>query len=223
LCATRIRYALAASGRDRAGKGVGYQGREHELARTRRGGCTAVDDLSLITVRSGDLVERAREGDARVVGDGSLQVGGRGGGYGDGHATRRRLAVLAVVEGDVTRIVIEGQRSHRPRPGAVHVVRYLHMPGGVVLGKPPDEEIPLGNRVGERDGERWDPRPGRGCRSLDERRAGDRRAGKENSEGGHHSQASSGQSRREISHSHFSASFFRMRCEKKGRWSLIGL
>src|SRR5438876_338402 len=146
-----------------------------------RGGCTAVDDLSLITGRSGDLVERAREGDARVVGDGSLQVGGRGGGYGDGHATRRRLAVLAVVEGDVTRIVIEGQRGHRPRPGAVHVVRYLHMPGGVVLGKPPDEQIPLGNRMGECDADRWDPRPGRGCRSLDESRASDRRAWEENS------------------------------------------
>src|SRR5207247_4510721 len=60
LCATRIRYALAASGRDRAGKGVGYQGREHELARTHRGGCTALDDLSLITLRRGGLVRRAR-------------------------------------------------------------------------------------------------------------------------------------------------------------------
>src|SRR5207245_10661713 len=151
---------------------------------TRAGGGSAVDSLSPITLRSGDRVERARQGDARVVGDGSLQVGGRGGGYGDGHATRRRLAVLAVVEGDVTRIVIEGQRGHRPRPGAVHVVRYLHMPGGVVLGKPPDEQIPLGNRVGECDGERWDARPGRGGRSLDGSRGSERRAWEEHYHGG---------------------------------------
>src|SRR5216110_3849530 len=157
LCATRIRYALAASGRDRAGKGVGYQGREHELARTHRGGRTAVDDLSLITVRSGDLVERAREGDARIVGDGSVQERGRGDGYGNGDPAGRRPAVLAVVQGDVARVVIEHLRSRRrARPGAVHVVRYPNLPGGIVLAEPPDQQIPLGNRAGECDRSRRD-------------------------------------------------------------------
>src|SRR5437762_1334797 len=80
----------------------------------------------------GDLVQRAGEGDARIVGDRALQVRDRGDGDGDCHPPGRRLAVLAVVEGDVTRVVQEGLRSGRPRPAAVHVVRYLHLLGRVV-------------------------------------------------------------------------------------------
>src|SRR5207249_8175334 len=167
------RDAIAASRRDRPGSGVGKQGREHELARTHRRGRTGIDDPSLITVRSGDLVERAGEGDARIVGDRPLQERARRGGHGNGDPAGRRAAVLAVVEGDVTRVVIEGLRSgRRPRPGAVHVVRYLDLPGDVVLGEPPDQQIAPGDRTGERDGGRRDPKTGCECRSLDECRGG---------------------------------------------------
>src|SRR5204862_2074112 len=61
----------------------------------------------------------------------------------------------------------EGQRCGRPRPGAVHVVRYPDLLGGVVLGHPRDQEIPLRNRAGECDVDRRDL-PGRECRPLDE-------------------------------------------------------
>jgi len=82
----RVRDAGTASGRDRAGIVAGDQGGEHELTRIHRSGRTRVDGRS-DTARRRDLVERAGEGDARVVGDGALQVrGGRGGdGYGNGH------------------------------------------------------------------------------------------------------------------------------------------
>src|SRR5436190_2162182 len=196
LCARRVRDAIAASRRDRPGSGVGKQGREHELARTHRRGRTGVDDPSLITVRSGDLVERAGEGDARIVGDRPLQERARRGGHGNGDPAGRRAAVLAVVEGDVTRVVIEGLRSgRRPRPGAVHVVRYLDLPGDVVLGEPPDQQIAPGDRTGERDGGRRDPRTGCECRSLDECRGGglgEGRAGKEGTQSGNHGTASTG-------------------------------
>src|SRR5204862_3265594 len=126
-----------------------------------------------------------------------------GGGYGDGHPTGRRLAVLAIVQGDVPRVVQKMQRPRRPRPGAVHVVRYLNLPGVVVLGKPPDQQIPAGDRAGECDGGRQDPIPGRECRPLDEGR-GDRladgRARKESCEGGHHGKASTGRGRRQKFH-----------------------
>src|SRR5438445_3188441 len=128
----RVRHAQTASGRHRAGRAAGHEGREHELARTHRGGRTGVDGRSHSACR-GDLVQRAGEGDAGILGDRSLQVRGRGDGYGDRDPTRRRLAVLAVVEGDVARVVHEGQGSGRPLPGAVHVVRYLHLLGDVVL------------------------------------------------------------------------------------------
>src|SRR5205814_66520 len=140
---------------------------EHELARIHGRGRTGVDGASVGTAPGDDLVERAGGGDARVVSDSSLQVGARGDGHGDGHPAGRRPAVLAVVEGDVTRVVQEGQRSGRPRPGAVHVVRYLDLLGGVVLGHPRDQEIPLRHRAGERDVDRRDL-PGRECHPLDE-------------------------------------------------------
>src|SRR5439155_9422914 len=134
---------------------------EHQLARTYRRGRAGVDDRALVTVRSGDRVQRAGEGDTRILGDASLQVCGRGDGDRDGQATGRRPAVLAVVQGDVTRVVIEGQRSgRRAHPRAVHVVRDPDLLGGVVLTEPPDQQIPLGHRAGECDGERRDPRPG---------------------------------------------------------------
>ncbi len=195
----RVRYALAASGRHRAGRAAGHQGCEHELTRTHGRGRAAVDGGSQIA-RRGDLVQRAGESDARIVGDGSLQVRGGGDGRGNRHPAGRRLAVLAVVEDDVTRIVLEGQRSGRPRPGAVHVVRHLHLPGGAVLGNPADQQIPLGNRARERDGGRRDFGPGGECRPLDEGRGGrlgGRRAWKwkESSEGGDHGKASGGQDR----------------------------
>src|SRR5207245_9405135 len=88
--------------------------------------------------------------------------------YGDGDPVGSRLAVLAVVEGDVARVAHEGHRPGRPGPGPVHVVRYLNLLGGVELGNPPDQQIPPGNGAGERDGDRRNPRPGRRCRSLDE-------------------------------------------------------
>src|SRR5436190_5528741 len=163
----RVRYAQAASGRHRSGAGRGYYGGEHELARIHGRGRTGVDGPSVGKAPGDDLVERAGGGDARVVSDGSLQVGARGDGHGDGHPAGRRLAVLAVVEGDVARVVQEGQRSGRPRPGAVHVVRYLDLRGGVVLGHPRDQEIPLRHRAGERDADRRDL-PGRECHPLDE-------------------------------------------------------
>src|SRR5437016_6656876 len=202
----RVRYAQAASGRHRAGRGAGHHGREHELARTHGRSRTGVDGRPVGNARRGDLVQRAGEGDARVVGDSALQERGRGDGDGDCHPTGRRPAVLAVVEGDVTRVVKKGLRAGRPRPGAVHVVRYLHLLGGVVLTEPPDQQIPLGNRAGECDGERREPRPGGECRPLDEGRGdrlGDRGAWKGNPEYGNDSQASSGQSRRRIFYSHF--------------------
>src|SRR5438876_3034759 len=182
----RVRYAQAASGRHRAGRAAGHQGCEHDLARIDRWGRTSVDGRAH-TARGDDLIERAGESDARILGDGSLQVRGRGDGYGNCHTAGRRLAVLAVVEGYVARVAHEGQRSGRPGPSAVHVVRYLNLLGGVELRKPPDQQIPPGDRAGERDGDRRDPRPGRECRSLDEggvgRRLGERRAWKENSDG----------------------------------------
>src|SRR5881396_17932 len=105
LGTTRVRYALAASGRHRAGRAAGHQGCEHELTRTHGRGRAAVDGGSQIA-RRGDLVQRAGESDARIVGDGSLQVRGGGDGRGNRHPAGRRLAVLAVVEDDVTRIVL---------------------------------------------------------------------------------------------------------------------
>src|SRR6266480_3614475 len=183
LRARRVRDALAASRRDRAGSGVGDQGREHELARAHRRGRTGVDDPSLITVRSGDLVERAREGDARIVGDSPLQERGRGDGYGNGDPAGRRPAVLAVVQGDVARVVIEALRSgRRARPGAVHVVRYPNLPGSVVLAEPPDQQIPLGNRAGECDRGRRDL-GSRECHSLNEGRGGRLGKGRTGKEG----------------------------------------
>src|SRR5438093_13694867 len=150
----RVRYALAASRRHRAGGGRGHQGRVHELAGIHRCGGTGVNGRRVGNARSDDLVQRAGERHARIVGDRSLQERARGNGYGDCDAVGRRLAVLPVVEGDVTRVVQEGQRLKRPRPGAVHVVRYLRLPGSVVLGKPPDQQIPLSDRTGECDGDR---------------------------------------------------------------------
>src|SRR5437773_2650963 len=133
-------------------------------------------------------------GDARILGDRALEVCGRGDGYGNGQPTGRRPAVLAVVEGDVTRVVIEGQRSGRhPRPGAVHVVRHLALPGGVVLRKPPDQQIALGHRAGEWDGVRRES-SGRERRPLDEGRGGERRVWKGSPQGDDHGQA--GHSRR---------------------------
>src|SRR5205823_245144 len=136
-----VRYALAASGRHRAGRAAGHQGCEHELTRTHGRGRAAVDGGSQIA-RRGDLVQRAGESDARIVGDGSLQVRGGGDGRGNRHPAGRRLAVLAVVEDDVTRIVLEGQRSGRPRPGAVHVVRHLHLPGAPYSETQPTSRSP---------------------------------------------------------------------------------
>src|SRR6266481_1506677 len=60
---------------------------------------------------------------------------------------------------------IEGQRCGRPGPGTVDVVCYLNLLGGVVLGNPPNEQIPLGDRAAERHGDRREPR-GRERRSL---------------------------------------------------------
>src|SRR5438093_945397 len=109
---------------------------EHELARIHRRGQTGVHGRSIWSERADDLVQRAGERDARIVGDRSLQVRARRGGYGDRQPTGRRLAVLAVVQGDVTRLVLELHRSGGPLPSAVHVVRYLDLPGGVVRGTP---------------------------------------------------------------------------------------
>src|SRR5437773_1616944 len=190
----RERYAPAASRPHRGGRDVGHQGREHELARIHRRGEPGVDGRSLVAVRGGDLRQRAGEGDARILGDRALEVCGRGDGYGNGQPTGRRPAVLAVVEGDVTRVVIEGQRSGRhPRPGAVHVVRHLALPGGVVLRKPPDQQIALGHRAGECDGVRRES-GGRERRRLDEGRGGERRVWKGSPQGDDRGQA--GHSRR---------------------------
>src|SRR5437763_6005421 len=155
----RVRYAQAASGRHRAGRAAGHQGCEHDLARIHRRRRTGVDGRSH-TARRDDLVQRAGERDPRILGDGSLQVRGRGDGYGNRHPVGRRLALLAVVEGDVARVAHELQRSGRPGPTAVHAVRYLSLLGGVELGDPPHQQIPLRNRAGECDGDRRDPRPG---------------------------------------------------------------
>src|SRR2546422_665815 len=192
----RVRDAGAAPGRDRAGIVAGDQGGEHQLTRIHRSGRTRVDGRS-DTARRRDLVERAGEGDARVVGDGTLQVrgGGGGDGYGNGQPPGRRLAVLAVVEGDVPCVVHEVQRPGTPRPRAVHVVRYLNLRGIVVLGNPPHQQIPLGDRAGECDRDRRDPRPGRERGSLDEGGGGrlsDGRAGEEDSQNGNHGKARTG-------------------------------
>src|SRR5438093_12575364 len=189
----RVRHAQAASGRHRAGRAAGHQGREHERARIHRRGRTGVDGRSH-SARRGDLVQRAGEGDARILGDRSLQVRGRGDGYGDRDYTGRRLAVLAVVEGDVARVAHEGQRSGHARPGAVHVVRYLNLLGGVELGKPPDQQIPLRNRAGECDGGGRDPGRARGWRALDEGRGGRLLRRRGAGEGGDEEQGGSGES-----------------------------
>ena len=218
LGAKRVRHALAASGRHRAGRAAGHQGCEHQLARTHLRGRTGVDGCSH-AARRGDLVQRPGEGDARIVGDRSLQVRARGGGHGDRHPAGRRLTVLAVVEGDVARVVEEGQRCRRSRPGAVHAVRYPNLLGGVVLRKPADQQIPLSNRAGECDRDRRDPRPGRECRSLDPGRggrAGDRRAWKENSEGGEHGKARGGQGRSRRFHRDFNPLPY-LQCPAVGR------
>src|SRR5205809_6402617 len=211
----RVRYAGAASGRHRAGRIAAQQGGEHQLARTYPGGRTGVDGRSL-TARGDDLVQRAGDGDAGVVGDGALQVRGVGGGDGEGHSTRRRLAVLAVVQRDVPRVVQEVQRLGRPRPRAVHVVRYLNLPGDVVLREPPDQQIPAGDRAGERDRGRQDPRPGRECRPLDEGRggrSGDGR-GQKDSQGGHHGKANGARGRRQKFHGNL------LLCRCEGGWTL---
>ena len=198
----RVRHAEAAPGRHRAGSGRGHQGREHELPRIHRRSCTRVNGRS-VTARSDDLVQRAGESDARIVGDGSLQERGGGGGYGDRHPAGRPLAVLPIVESDVPRVVHEVQRPGRPRPGAVHVVRYLNLPGDVVLREPPDQQIPARDRVGECDGGGQHPIPGRECPPLDEGRGGrltGGRAGKESCEGSDHDRASSAEGRRRTFH-----------------------
>ena len=180
LRARRVRDARAASRRHRAGRGRRHQGREHQLARAHGARRTGVNGRSIGSARRDHLVQRAGERDARILGDGSLQVGGRRDGDGDRHPAGCRLAVLAVIEGDVTRVIQEGQRLGRPRPGAVHVVRHLDPLGGIVLSKPPDQQVPLGNRAAERDGDRGDSR-GRERGSLNEGRGGrlgDRRAWK---------------------------------------------
>src|SRR5438094_885725 len=145
--------------------------------------------------QGGRSVLGAGERDARVVGDASLQERGRGDGYGDGRPTGGRLAVLAIVKRDVPRVVLEAQRPGRARPRAVHVVRYLNLRGSVVLGNPPDQQIPLGDRLGECDRDRRDPRPGRERGRLDEGRRGrlgDGRAGEEDSQDGDHGKARTG-------------------------------
>src|SRR5439155_10810093 len=121
-----------------------------------------------------------------------LQERGRGDGYGNGDPAGRRPAVLAVVQGDVARVVIEHLRSRRrARPGAVHVVRYLNLSGGVVLAEPPDQQISLGNRAGECDRGRRDP-GSRERHSLYEGRGGrlgKGRAGKEGAQSRHQGKA----------------------------------
>src|SRR5881397_2307299 len=158
-------HRLAASGSRPSRLAGGEDGRHDQLAGGDRGGRTRTG-VGSHALRYQGLVERSHRGHMPEVRDRLLQIGGGGRRYRDHQARWRRGRILAIQEGDVARSV--PRRRDRARPGAIDVVRDLHLARNVELTEPPDQQVAGRNRLRQVEGVRRDAVGDRGCRSLDE-------------------------------------------------------
>src|SRR5206468_1308586 len=158
-------HRLAASGSRPSRLAGGEDGRHDQLAGGDRGGRTRTG-VGSHALRYQGLAERSHRGHMPEVRDRPLQIGGGGRRYRDHQARWRRGRILAIQEGDVARSV--PRRRDRARPGAIDVVRDLHLARNVELTEPPDQQVAGRNRLRQVEGVRRDAVGDRGCRSLDE-------------------------------------------------------